>query len=76
MLFEDLSSPNIFMIMNLVKQHSRQCRFQVTMTTWTVERFTMEQRLYTEEGISWSHIEWLLGIGSTGFQVPRVGRVR
>ena len=23
-------------------------------------RFTMEQRLYTEEGISWSHIEWTL----------------
>ena len=23
-------------------------------------RFTMEQRLYTEEGISWSHIEWNL----------------
>ena len=22
----------------------------------------MEQRLYTEEGISWSHIEWILGL--------------
>ena len=42
----------------------RWCLKLLTFVTSLSLRFTMEQRLYTEEGISWSHIEWTLVVGS------------
>ena len=33
--------------------------WRLTPCSW---RFTLEQQLYNEEGISWSHIEWHPGI--------------